>query len=284
MRIYETHFACEVGTKHYQCRQWHRQLSWLRVGSQMQGIRGSIPRLGGSRVRQLQASGGIGTLQSRASSGLQSTMQGIPSGPRDSSESNTQTCCFLVLYMSLLFVFIFLVNFLLFQPQLRKSCFTEYGRFSYHDFAKSGLGSKRILNVKGGFSQRTVQFFSAAFPEFRLKGSWFVGSWYEIIIRLARDQAGSNYYVYMCICTYIYIHIYVITYYYYYYYCYHYYYYYYYYYLCIYYLHEEFTRLAIDQAGSNYLNLCLNGLSCFIVQIVICNILKLFMFIYYLIA
>ena len=41
----------------------------------MQEVRGWIPRLGGSRVSQLQASGGISTLQSRAS-GLQSTTQG----------------------------------------------------------------------------------------------------------------------------------------------------------------------------------------------------------------
>ena len=41
----------------------------------MQEVRGSIPRLGGLRVSQLQASGGISTLQSRAS-GLQSTTQG----------------------------------------------------------------------------------------------------------------------------------------------------------------------------------------------------------------
>ena len=41
----------------------------------MQEVRGSSPTLGGLRVSQLQASGGISTLQSRAS-GLQSTTQG----------------------------------------------------------------------------------------------------------------------------------------------------------------------------------------------------------------
>ena len=53
----------------------HRQLSWLRVGSQMQEVWGSNPRPSGLRVSQFQASGGISTLQSRAS-GLQSTTQG----------------------------------------------------------------------------------------------------------------------------------------------------------------------------------------------------------------
>ena len=43
--------------------------------TQMQEVRGSNPRLGGLWVSQLQASGGISTLQSRAS-GLQSTTQG----------------------------------------------------------------------------------------------------------------------------------------------------------------------------------------------------------------
>ena len=52
-----------------------------RVGSQMQEVRGSNPRLGGLRVGQFQASGGIGTLQSRASD-LRSATQGIPSGPK----------------------------------------------------------------------------------------------------------------------------------------------------------------------------------------------------------
>ena len=47
-----------------------------RVGSQMQEVRGSTPRLGGSGVSPSQASGGMGTLQSRAS-GLQSTARGI---------------------------------------------------------------------------------------------------------------------------------------------------------------------------------------------------------------
>ena len=42
---------------------------------------GSNPRLGGLRVSPLQVSGGMSTLQSRAS-GLQSTTQGIPSGPK----------------------------------------------------------------------------------------------------------------------------------------------------------------------------------------------------------
>ena len=48
---------------------------WLRIRSRMQEVRGSSPTLGGLRVSQLQASGGISTLQSRAS-GLQSTTQG----------------------------------------------------------------------------------------------------------------------------------------------------------------------------------------------------------------
>lgn len=54
--------------------------------SQMQEVRGSNPRLGGLRVSPLQASGGISTLQSRAS-GLQSTTQGIPSGPHKKRET-----------------------------------------------------------------------------------------------------------------------------------------------------------------------------------------------------
>ena len=37
------------------------------LGSHMQQVRGSNPGLGGLRARQFQASGGIGTLQSRAS-------------------------------------------------------------------------------------------------------------------------------------------------------------------------------------------------------------------------
>ena len=49
----------------------------------MQEVWGSDPRLGGLRVSPLRASEGIGTLQSGAS-GLQSTTQGIPSGPKDS--------------------------------------------------------------------------------------------------------------------------------------------------------------------------------------------------------
>ena len=47
----------------------------LRIGSQMQEVRGSNPRPGGLRVNKLQASGGIGALESRAS-GLHSTTQG----------------------------------------------------------------------------------------------------------------------------------------------------------------------------------------------------------------
>ena len=60
-----------------------------RIGSRMREVRGSNPRLGGSRVLQFQVSGGMGTLQS-VSSGLQSTTQGIPSGPKDSSESKNR--------------------------------------------------------------------------------------------------------------------------------------------------------------------------------------------------
>ena len=45
-----------------------------RIGSRMQEVPGPNPRLGGLRVSQFQASGGISTLQSRAS-GLQSTTQ-----------------------------------------------------------------------------------------------------------------------------------------------------------------------------------------------------------------
>ena len=56
----------------------------------MQVVRGSNPRLGGSRVSQFQASGEISTLQSRAS-GLQSTTQGIPSGPEKTPPSQKQT-------------------------------------------------------------------------------------------------------------------------------------------------------------------------------------------------
>ena len=59
----------------------------LRIGSQMQEVRGSNPRLGGVRVRQLQASEGISTLQSRAS-GLQSTTEGTKKTPP--SQTNKQ--------------------------------------------------------------------------------------------------------------------------------------------------------------------------------------------------
>ena len=48
-----------------------------RIGSQMQEVWGSNPSLGGLRMNPFQVSGGISTLQSRAS-GLQSSTQGIP--------------------------------------------------------------------------------------------------------------------------------------------------------------------------------------------------------------
>ena len=52
-----------------------------------------------------------------------------------------------------------------------------YGRCSNEDPAKSGLESKRILNVEGVCSQCTVQFLSAAFSEFRKIniGLWDLG-------------------------------------------------------------------------------------------------------------
>ena len=52
----------------------------LRIGSQMQEVRGSNPRLGGYGLVNSKPLGGINTLQTMAS-GLQSTTQGIPSGP-----------------------------------------------------------------------------------------------------------------------------------------------------------------------------------------------------------
>ena len=53
-----------------------------------QEVWSSSPRLVGLRVSPLRVSGGVSTLQSRASS-LQSTAQDFPSGPqKDSSESN----------------------------------------------------------------------------------------------------------------------------------------------------------------------------------------------------
>ena len=56
----------------------------------MQEVRGSNLRLDGLRVRQYQASGGISTLQSRAS-GLQSTTQSNYIGTiKDSSELNNK--------------------------------------------------------------------------------------------------------------------------------------------------------------------------------------------------
>ena len=60
-----------------------------RIGSRMQEVWGSNPRLDGSRVSPFQVSGGISTLQSRAS-GLQSTTQGIPSGPKMTPPSQKQ--------------------------------------------------------------------------------------------------------------------------------------------------------------------------------------------------
>ena len=57
-----------------------------------QEVRGVHRGLGGSSVSPFQASGGISTLQSRAS-GLQSTTQGIPSAPQDSSASRRKQTC-----------------------------------------------------------------------------------------------------------------------------------------------------------------------------------------------
>jgi len=54
-----------------------RELSWLRIGSQMQEAQGVSPRLGGLEVSQLQASAGISALQSKACS-LQITTRGSP--------------------------------------------------------------------------------------------------------------------------------------------------------------------------------------------------------------
>ena len=62
----------------------------LRIGSQMQEVRGLNPRLGGLRVSQLQASGGTSTLQSRAS-GLQSTTQGNSIRTKKTLPSQTTT-------------------------------------------------------------------------------------------------------------------------------------------------------------------------------------------------
>ena len=55
----------------------------------------------------------------------------------------------------------------------------KHGRFSQEDPAKSGLESKWLVNIEGAFSLGAVYFLSAAFSESRLRGSWFVGSWYE---------------------------------------------------------------------------------------------------------
>ena len=65
-------------------------VSRLRIGSQMQEVWGSNPRLGGLRVDPFQVSGGMSTLQSRAS-GLQSTTQGIPSGSKILLRVSAQT-------------------------------------------------------------------------------------------------------------------------------------------------------------------------------------------------
>ena len=69
---------------------WYRLLSWLRIGSWMQEVRGSNPRLGGLRVNPFQVSAGISTLQSRAS-GLQSNTQRVPSGPKKTPPSQQKT-------------------------------------------------------------------------------------------------------------------------------------------------------------------------------------------------
>ena len=63
-------------------------IAQLAEGSaRMQEVLGSNPRLGGFGVSPFQVSGGIGTLQSRAS-GLQSTTQGITSRPKGSESNN----------------------------------------------------------------------------------------------------------------------------------------------------------------------------------------------------
>ena len=69
--------------------QKHGQLSWLRIGFQMQEVSGSNRRLGGLRGSPLQVSGGLSALQLRAS-GLQSTTQGISSGPKKTPPSQSK--------------------------------------------------------------------------------------------------------------------------------------------------------------------------------------------------
>ena len=93
----------------FQLRDWLHRLGRPSVQRGLQTCQGShfsrsmllcqqptvvVPRgryvrylLGGLWVNPFQVSGGISTLQSRAS-GLQSMTRGIPSGPKDSSESN----------------------------------------------------------------------------------------------------------------------------------------------------------------------------------------------------
>ena len=55
-----------------------------------------------------------------------------------------------------------------------------YGQTANEDPIKSELESRMILNVEGGLSSCTVQFLTAVFSEFWLKGSWFAGSWYAV--------------------------------------------------------------------------------------------------------
>ena len=74
------------------CRQEGRS-TYSSVGrTQVQEVRGSNPTLGGLWVSPFQVSGGMGTPQSRAS-GLQSTMQGIPSGPKIHPPSQQKQHC-----------------------------------------------------------------------------------------------------------------------------------------------------------------------------------------------
>ena len=81
--------------------------------------------------------------------------------------------------------------------------------FSNEDPAKSGLESNRISNLEGGFSQCTVEFLSAAFSEFRLKGSWFVGSRYvNMVVKNAPPSAlpaayKHDIHIYIYICIYV---------------------------------------------------------------------------------
>ena len=125
----------------------------VNVGSQMQEVWGSNPRLGGLGVSHLQASGGISALQSEAS-GLQSTMQGNSirikkALQRQSQQTNLHlhNTCALPPSLARMFYFIFRNLALQKTPWVIGGCPVaavrpfSYLRFSYLRF--QGLGFER---------------------------------------------------------------------------------------------------------------------------------------------